>query len=224
MSHRTLRSVIALLLVAVGAVFVLATRSFGLLSAGGAGYSYVADLDYWQRTPRERLIRSRYALDLAHDLSQVPLAIGDWQGENVPQSNEGVFMILEPEQYDERLYRNGQNQYLWLTMIGGRSSRTFHPPEACYESYGWQTELTSHAMTLENGDVLYGMLVDARKDSTEQLSFYVYLFPGRSRDPSNGLVIYRLTSPLYGSVEQTMALQQAFLRRFFTAAQPTGGI
>jgi hypothetical protein len=224
MSHRTLRSAIALLLVAGGAIFVLATRSFGLLSAGSAGYTYVADLDYWQRTPRERLARARYALDLEHDLSDVPLTIGDWQGEDVPQSNEGVFMILEPEQYDERLYRNSAGQYLWLTLIGGRSSRTFHPPESCYESYGWQTELTSHGITLENGDTLYGMLLDARKDGAEQVAFYVYLFPGRSRDPRDGLVIYRLTSPLYGSVEQTMAVQQEFLRHFFTGAQPTGGV
>ena len=141
----------------------------------------MADIDYWQRSQRERAVNAVAAFDLGHRLDQVPLSIGDWQGQDVPESNQGVFAVLEPEQYVERLYRNAEGQSLWLTMIGGRSARTFHPPEQCYESYGWQTSLSSHAVTLDGGGQLYGLWIEAHKRSDgvndDQYSLYFYLFP-----------------------------------------------
>ena len=42
---------------------------------------------------------------LTADLKQIPLQLGDWQGEDVPQTNIEVFILLEPEQYVQRMYR-----------------------------------------------------------------------------------------------------------------------
>jgi hypothetical protein len=74
-------------------------------------------------------------------------------------------------------------------------------------------------VALENGDRLYGMLVDADRGSEEQLSYYVYLFPRQGRNPGDGLVIFRVTTPRYGTTEETLAFQQEFVREFFTSAE-----
>lgn len=230
MQFSTFRSVITLALLLVGLAFVYLSEEFlpvfGEGASQGATFTYVADFDYWQRTPREQVVRATSAFDLGHDLNEVPLTVGEWEGKDIPQTNIGVFMVLEPEQYVERLYRNQKGQHLWLTMIGGRSSRTFHPPEDCYASYGWQTELSSQVVPLEEGGEIYGLLVEARKDEAdlheEQLSFYFYLFPEGTRSPTDGIVIFKVTSPRYSTTEDTLAVQREFIRHFFKEAQPTG--
>lgn len=229
MSKDTIRNYLALGFLLVGVLFVQGIGRFkvavGEWVTEEHPYEYVADFDYWQRTDHERRVNTTHAFDLAHDLNEVPLTFDGWHGRDVPQDNIGVFMVLEPDQYIERLYYNEAGQHLWLTMIGGRSSRTFHPPESCYQSYGWQTQLTSQVVPLEEGGEVHGLLVEAYKKEAEQeydqLSFYFYLFPEATRDPSDGIVIFRLTSPRYGTVEETMAVHGEFLRHFFKRAQPT---
>ncbi|MEA3336869.1 MAG: exosortase-associated EpsI family protein [Chloroflexota bacterium] len=225
MQNSTARSIIVIGLLALAAGALYLSGQFGAVLGQGDvdGFALVADIDYWQRTPREQQVAAISPFNLDHDLNEVPMTVGDWQGKDIAQSNIGVYIVLEPEQYVERQYFNPQGQYVWLTMIGGRSSRTFHPPESCYDSYDWQTELSSYAVPLENGQ-LHGMLVNAHKDPWDQLSFYFYLFPDRNRDPADGIVIFRVTSPLYDSVDETMALQGEFIRHFFTDSRPTGGI
>lgn len=223
MHSSTIRYLLVLALFASVFVALLITGLFGpiLGVSGAAELTYVADIDYWQRSGREQLMTAKYRFDLAHDLNDIPLVVGDWQGQDVPQTNVGVFIVLEPEQYVERLYGNSTGHYVWLTLIGGRGSRTFHPPESCYDSYGWQTELTSYGLPLDEGGQAHGMLIHARQESEEQISFYFYLFPKRSRMPKDGIVIFRVTSPLYGTIEETMAVQRDFVRHFFVQSTPT---
>lgn len=228
MQNATLRSLVAVALLAAGAVFVVGSGQVNLpwSRTAPAPFTYVADIDFWQRSERERVVGAIAAFDLGHNLDQIPLSVGDWQGEDVPESNQGVFAVLEPEQYVERLYHNAEGQSLWLTMIGGRSTRTFHPPEQCYESYGWQTALSSHAVTLDGGGQLYGLWIEAHKRSggasDDQYSFYFYLFPQRTRQPADGIVIFRVTSSLIGSVADTRTVQENFVRLFFKSAEATG--
>lgn len=223
MHSSTIRYLLALALLAVVLIVFATTGLYGpvLGASSSAELTYVADIDYWQRSGREQLITTRYRFDLDHDLNDIPLEVGVWQGRDVPQTNVGVFIVLEPEQYVERLYGNDLGHYVWLTLIGGRGSRTFHPPESCYDSYGWQTELSSYGIPLDEEGQAHGMLIQARQGAEEQISFYFYLFPKRSRQPNDGIVIFRVTSPRYGTVEETMAVQRDFVRHFFSQSVPT---
>lgn len=190
------------------------------------GFIYVADLDYWQRTKRERLVKTAIHFDLAHDLNDVPLQIGDWQGEDVPETNREVFILLEPEQFVQRLYQDSDGHSLWLNLVGGRNSRSFHPPDLCYDADGWQTSLSSQAIRLDEGGEIYGLWLEARKSiaegtpATEHMVFYFYLFPDSRRDQADGIVLLELTSPRYGTVEETVAVHGDFLRCLFRSATP----
>ncbi|MCP4422894.1 MAG: exosortase-associated EpsI family protein [Chloroflexi bacterium] len=225
MQNAPVRTIVAFLLLLAGAVFVNVPwqtlfKAAPTLSSVDS-YAYVSDLTIWRRTKGEHALATDVAFDLDHDLHNVPLSVGDWQGKEVPQTNISVLIMLEPEQFVERLYRNSQGQYLWLTLIGGRQSRTFHPPEVCYDAFDWQTQLSYQTIPLLDGEI-QGTFVNAVKDEqTNQLSFYFYLFLHHDRNPEDGIVMVRVTSPRYGNNVETLKLYSEFLSHFFSGAEPS---
>ncbi|MEX1020707.1 MAG: exosortase-associated EpsI family protein [Litorilinea sp.] len=188
------------------------------------GYQYIADVDLWHRTNRETEVNAVSQFDLTHDLNDVPMEIGDWRGENHPETNVEVMILLDPEQYVQRLYWNSQGQHMWLTMIGGRSSQPFHPPDICYDVDGWNYNLSSVPIELDGGGRIYGMWMEAQKQlpeydtPTDHIVFYFYLFPERTRQYQDGIVLFKLTSARYGDLDNTLAVHTDFLRNFFTEA------
>lgn len=225
----TLLSAAAIVLL-VGALLAVYWRQlspalWGQSRAGGA-MDYVADLDFWKRTPRETFVSANAYFDLAHDLNEVPLEIGEWKGVDVPETNQEVMILLEPEQYIQRLYQQGDNgQYMWLTMVGGRSSQPFHAPDICYDADGWQYNLGSHAVELPLGGQVHGLYLLAEKvfpgetTPTHHVVFYFYLFPNDQRNLADGIVLFKLTSGLIGSLEETLKLHDNFVQHFFTSAR-----
>jgi hypothetical protein len=219
--------VASVLLLLAGIVAVYWPSLLGLSqSASAAGeLAYVADLDFWKQTPRTAIVEANTHFDLNHDLNETPLQAGDWVGEVRPETNQEVMILLEPEQYVQRLYKNSQGQYIWLSMIGGRSSQPFHAPDICYDADGWQYNLGSYATPLTQGGEIYGLYLEAQKqtpnsgEKLEHVVYYFYLFPDDQRRLSDGIVLFKLTSGRYGSLEETLALHADFVRQFFDSAQ-----
>ena len=186
--------------------------------------SYVVDLDYWQRTDRERSVTTTARFDLAEDLSEIPLELGDWHGEERPDSNQEVEILLDPEQYVRRLYYNTDGAYIWLSLIGGRSSQPFHPPDICYDADGWTYNLGSHPFRLPGGGEIYGLWLDAEKqDATtgekrEHIVSYFYVFPDGKRNLADGIVLFKLTSGQLGTLDETLSVHEDFLQTLFTYA------
>lgn len=191
-------------------------------------FTYVADIDYWQRTQRERLVSATGAYDLEHDLAaEIPMVLGEWSGEDKPQSNIEALILLDPEQYVRRLYQHRDGRYIWLSLIGGRSSKPFHPPDICYDADGWRTQLASKSISLTGGGDLYGLWLVANKEATAQTSFdehivfYFYLMREATRDHGQGIVLVKLTSSLYGSQEKTLVMHSEFLQHLFNRSTET---
>ncbi|MEZ4712155.1 MAG: exosortase-associated EpsI family protein [Caldilineaceae bacterium] len=190
-------------------------------TASNAHHVYVADLDFWRRTDRERAVTATANFALDSDLSQIPLEVGPWIGEEVPETNQEVQILLEPEQYVRRLYRNQAGQYIWLTLIGGRSSQPFHPPDICYDADGWQSNFGSTVFHLPNQGELYALWLDARKPSLSHSGFdehvvsYFYIFPNRERILSDGIVLFKLTSGRFGAPEESLQVHEDFITHFF---------
>lgn len=212
--------VIAVLVVAVSAAAVVMFRD--RLSAGSGGHAFVADVDNWQRTERERAVTSRFDFNLSADLAQIPLQLGEWQGEDVPQTNVEVFILLEPEQYVQRLYRLPDGRFIWLSLIGSRKSKSFHAPQICYDTDGWKTEASSAAISLQHGEV-YALRLLAQKPvaggMVDHVVTYFYLWPTYQRNPQDGTVLVKLTSPIYGAVDETGELHEQFFGELFTGAE-----
>ncbi len=176
---------------------------------------YLADVDYWQATKRRQIVTARMPIDMTQGLDSVPLTLGNWRGEDVPQTNLEVFILLEPEQFVQRRYRDDAGHQLWLTLIGSHKTRSFHPPDLCYDADGWQTDLASREIALSDGSV-WGLWLSAVKDEAEHRVFYFYLMPP---DDPTGVTLVRITSPPYGTDEETLAVQGDFLRQLLKRAQ-----
>ncbi|MFN2200445.1 MAG: exosortase-associated EpsI family protein [Caldilineaceae bacterium] len=225
------RSLFVVAVLAIGLVFVYGDRFAPTLFGGpqkADELTYVADLDYWQRTDRETEVVANARFDLDAQLTDVPLSLGHWQGEEVVQTNQEVMILLDPEQYTQRLYHDDKGHYVWLSMIGGRSSKPFHAPDICYDADGWTYDLSSAAVPLDGGGEIHGLWMHAKKQfpgesaPAEHIVFYFYLFPDRQRNLQDGIVLFKLTSGNFGSVEETLDVQRDFVRQLFTKAYTPG--
>ncbi len=229
----SVRSLIVAVLLLVGVMVVyepqISPVLLGQAKTSSSGLTYIADLDYWRRSDRETQVRTDTHFDLDSNLENVPLQVGDWRGKEVPETNQEVMILLDPEQYVQRLYQNSKGQYLWLSMIGGRSSQPFHAPDICYDADGWQYSLSSTAVPLDGGGKIHGLWLHAHKKFpgestvTEQVVFYFYLFPHRDRALKDGIVLFKLTSERYGSLTDTLANDADFVRHLFSSARSTTG-
>jgi hypothetical protein len=213
--------IIGLLGAAVMAMAVIMLS--GRAGSGRAeGYQFITDVDSWQKTDRERIVVSPYDFSLESDLSALPLQIGEWVGEDVPQTNLEVFILLEPEQYVQRRYTLPDGRYLWLSLIGSRKSKSFHSPQICYDADGWRTDSSSEPAPLDTGSIhALSLAADKPMESggtAQHVVMYFYLWPDASRTPQDGMVLIKLTAPVYGSVDESLGMEKAFLRLLFSSA------
>lgn len=211
--------VLALLALALVAVVAIYGRDLWLSRLlPDDGFTFVADIDRWRRTDRERAVATRFDFSLDNDLAALPLQVEEWQGADIPQTNIEVQILLEPEQYVYRRYRRPDGKYLWLSIIGSRQARSFHSPQICYDADGWRTEVASEPIELEEGN-LYALRLQAEKEAWEHVVLYFYLYPDYVRDANGGTVLFKVTAPLEGSLQETIALQKDFIREFFHSAR-----
>jgi len=206
---------VAALGVAAGVVWLPGLRR----PAEVAGHTFASDIDNWKQTDLARTLRTPYDFTLGPSLSELPLQLGRWQGQDVPQTNIEVFILLEPEQYLQRRYEDDAGHTVWLSVIGSRKSKSFHPPQICYSADNWRTEVSSTALALKQGEV-NALQVEATKGDEHHLVLYFYLWPDATRDPAAGTVLFKLTVPIYGAVEnaaQALTLAQDFAGQVFSA-------
>ncbi len=226
MSQHQGRYLVALLLLIVAVAAAATINQRGRLPPGEsaqAGYQFVADISNWQRTERERVVSSPYDFSLTGDLTRLPLQLGGWSGVDVPQTNLEVATLLEPEQYVYRRYIRPDGSLVWLSLIGSRTSKSFHSPQICYDADGWQIEAGSETLALAQGEIvalrLLGRKALADGSTAQHLAFYFYLWPAPARDPGAGTVLVKVTVPVSGSVEEAAAWAKEFVGTLLTAAR-----
>jgi len=219
-SKHSNRPVVVILLLLVALIVVVASYGRDLWlsqTQQQSSYTYITDIDRWRRTSRERTVQARYDFSLGPQLEDLPLSIGEWEGADVPQTNVEVLILLEPEEYVYRRYRRTDGKYLWLSVIGSRQAKSFHSPQICYNADGWKTEVSSEPITLDEGQI-YAFRLQAEKGRWEHVVLYFYLYPNSLRDADSGTVLFKVTAPLVGSLEDTLELQKSFIRQFFVSA------
>jgi len=214
--------VVILLLALTGVTGFLSLQLFALnKGVDSPPFEFVADIDDWQATDRQRTVQARYDFRLGPHLHQIPLQIRDWRGTDIPQTNLEVFILLEPEEYVYRQYALPDGRFVWLSLIGSRKSKSFHPPQICYAADGWQTSMSSEPIPLAKGE-LYALMLEATKSGNRHLVLYFFLWPDARRDIQAGEVMFKVTSPLWGTKEETLELQKSFIREFFASAKASG--
>lgn len=209
MQNASLGRTLAILVLAIAVAIIYAPKLFS--DRVPSTLIYNTDLDFWQATQRRQRVETKMPIDMAHGLDSVPLRMGNWHGVDVPQTNLEVFILLEPEQYVQRKYEDDAGHIIWLTLIGSHKSKSFHPPDLCYDADGWLTDLSSRAIALPEGGEIYGLWLSAKKNEIAHRVFYFYLLP---TDDSNAVVLFRITSEPFGTDEETLTIQGDFLSHF----------
>ncbi len=186
-------------------------------AASASGRAFASDIDNWRQTELARTLHTPYDFTLGPNLGQLPLQLGAWRGEDVPQTNLEVFILLEPEQYLQRRYQDAGEHTLWLSVIGSRKSKSFHPPQICYSADNWVTQVSTARLALAEGEI-HALRVDATRGQDRHLVLYFYLWPDASRDPAAGTVLLKMTVPIFGAVQdesQALELAQDFVKQLF---------
>ena len=212
--------VVALVLVAV-LVWLPVLRKEAPAPAG-SGFEFITDIDNWRQTDQGRVVTTDYDFALSADLKALPTQLGRWAGADIEQTNLEVFILLEPEQYVYRRYEDDQGHILWLSLIGSRQSKSFHPPQICYSADGWRTQVSSVNLELAEGQI-HALRLDGTKDGQQHLVLYFYLWPDRSRDFVQGTVLFKMTVPLVGADADPaagLALAQDFVQQVFSRSAP----
>lgn len=214
---------VLLLTIAASGMLVISLRGNPTpTTSTGTGHEFLADIDHWQRTERERVVTTPYNFSLAGNLTALPLQLNGWSGMDVPQTNLEVAILLDPEQYVYRLYHRPDGSAIWLSLIGSRKSKSFHSPQICYDTDGWQTDASATSVSLAQGE-LYALHLLARKSfgegkAIEHLVLYFYLWPSHERNLQDGMVLFKVTVPVTSSPEQALALAKEFIRVLFISA------
>jgi hypothetical protein len=219
MSRPAFRFLIVALLLGTTAVGGWWLRSAGTKDTGAAAseHRFVADIDHWHRTPRQGWVTAAFDLRSGPQLADLPLTLGDWQGVDVSRTREDVLIYLEPDYYISRQYALPDGRAVWLSLIGGRRAKSFHPPQICYT--GWQTDVQGEEVPLEEGR-LHTLRVVARRGEEEHVMLYFFLWPNAERALEDGLLMFKVTvTRPWGPVEEVVALEKQFVRQFFLRAE-----
>lgn len=176
------------------------------------------------------------AVPVRKPLSAFPVVIDKWNGEEGVVFEEGVVNVLRVRDYLMRRYVDPLGHSLWL-YIGywdtQRKGAQMHSPKHCLPGGGWEPlEAVRVAIPVggRHGTIEVNRYL-IQKDQHQQLVLYWYQSQGRAvasevsaklqlvknaifSNRTDGALI-RVTSPVFGSVQETFAWQVAYVQAMY---------
>jgi EpsI family protein len=183
-----------------------------------------------------RLYSHGEAVPLRQGLERFPATVGAWQGREANLMDDEIVNILKVNDYLNRRFVDAEGRSAWL-YIGyhatQRRGAQFHSPKNCLPGAGWepiQTDRVPIAVPGPPGAIVVNRYL-IQKDHRYQLVVYWYQLQGRAvaselgakvqmvrgaitQSRTDGALI-RISSPLYGSLEQTFAVQTGLVQAIF---------
>ena len=173
-------------------------------------HTYIVDTDYWYRTPWQREVSSPYDFSSGEGMAALPLTLGPWQGEDIAPDEE-TLTALQADYLLSRRYCRADGRCLWLTIIGSRQARSFHPPQICYGD--WHTVMDGLSIPLSEGEVRALRLV-AERGRERHVVVYFFMWPTPERDVEQGMVMFRgAVTDRAMSVEEATDMLREFIAR-----------
>lgn len=174
------------------------------------------------------------AIPLRRNLSELPLAVGDWKGREQGLEERAV-EILGVEDSVMRAYINDKGLVVWLYVGYYESQRQgdiIHSPKHCYPASGWHPAQNRVAeISLSSGDRIKVNQYVIQKGLDKQVVLYWYQERGRiitneywaklylvfdaiTRNRTDGALV-RISAPVIGSVDQAHECAVGFVRHIF---------
>ncbi len=191
-------------------------------SADDPGTPYLADVEGWyQITPQERAVTSRFDLRLSALPGSLPMQIGPWSGSTLPPSPDIDKWFDNPEVHIERQYVNGTGDIMWLAVFGSAGTKSYHlfehTPQTCYPGTGWNILSQDVDSIPIGGSDIYAQRGVAVKDGQKLVVLYWYMWDNFERDAERGVLSFRLTAPVMKDEAYTLqVMKEGFLAQIFT--------
>jgi EpsI family protein len=162
---------------------------------------------------------------LRQSLVTFPTVVGEWEGRQALLLEGDTLQVLRASDYLVRRYSDGTGRNLWLYVGYWQSQRKGaqpHSPKNCLPGSGWEPlEAARMIIPLAGGRSLPVNRFVIQKGQDQQVVLYWYQAQGRPvsgeieaklemvrsalfRNRTDGAII-RVTSPVYGSVQETTA-------------------
>jgi EpsI family protein len=190
--------------------------------ADNPGTPYLADVEGWyQITPQERAVTSRFDLSLSALPGSLPMQIGPWRGSTLPPSPDIAMWFDNPEVAIEREYVNAGGDVMWLALFGSSGNKSYHlfehTPQTCYPGTGWNI-LRQDVDRIPIGNAaIYAQHGVAAKDGQQLIVLYWYMWDNFERDANRGVLSFRLTAPIMKDEATTLqVMKEGFLTQIFT--------
>ncbi len=193
-----------------------------------ADHVFFADVEGWYRITRnERAVASPFDLRLDQLPRALPTTIGGWTATDLPMNPQVESLYADPEVAFQRAYQNATGVVVWLTVIGHRGAASFHlfehTPTICYPLQGWSMLRESVDTVPLRGGNLYAQRALARNeaDQSQLVLFYWYLWDTEARDPKDGILSIRISTPVTTDEDKAAALlKQEFIPALFPVVVP----
>jgi EpsI family protein len=177
---------------------------------------------------------------LHRQLDSFPIVVDEWRGEEGVLFEEKIHDRLQFSDYLMRRYVDSFGRSLWLYIGYWESQRRGavpHSPKHCLPGNGWDTVEAQRVMVplVSGATPIEVNRYVVQKDQKQQLVLYWFLSQGQpvasetfSRlllvknallyNRTDGALI-RITSPLYGTVEETFAYQVTYMQAMYPLLQ-----
>lgn len=187
---------------------------------------FFLDTEGWYRiTEWETAVLSPYDLRIDALPEALPMEIGPWRGEELPLSPVVRTWFDNPDVAFQRAYRNERGDLIWLSVFGSRGPKSFrlfeHTPRTCYPLAGWfMSRVDVDAIPIGQG-AFYAQRGFAGNGKQRLVVLYWYLWDNPQRDPADGVVSIRVSTPIQSTDEEALRLlKEEFLPRLFTDVVP----
>jgi EpsI family protein len=181
--------------------------------------------------------RSHGKMVLPHQpLDQFPTVVNDWKAGEGEIFGSDVLGVLQMSDYLMRRYTDSTGRNLWLYVgywVSQGGGAVPHSPKSCLPGNGWEP-IDSQRVQISVGAPPHLVEVNryvVEKDGYRQLALYWYNLQGQVvsndflsrwitvknaiiRNRTDGALI-RITSPLYGSVEETFNYQVKYIQAMY---------
>ncbi len=186
---------------------------------------YLDVVGWYGRSAAEVAARTPYDLTVSGLPTGLPLAIGDWQGEDRPHDPEVDKWLERPDVAIQRTYRRAGTGVLWLSAFGSRGPKSYrlfeHTPESCYPLGGWRIEQFAVWRFPRGPRPLPVNLGLAANGSRRLVFLHLYVWDSPARDAGRGVVSLRLAAPVLSTPGATLsAMADGFLALLFPSTLP----
>jgi hypothetical protein len=166
--------------------------------------------------PTENVRYLRTVFDLKDEFVLLFPNLTDWTRADCGVDWQRILEGLGAQEVGCKEYSKGDD-LIWFFIVHGNESEMFHSVESCYTYFGYQ--ITSQQIEPiqvvrgELGEITYPInitvntvMIELQKDGDHRIALYWFLFESPYKDVSQGAYLYRLSSPVTESVEETKEL------------------